>query len=243
MNEEKIISEGRLFVGATDYHTRGRFNCKAYITWELRETDKGPEFSAQAEIWEPREGDCMTCGQCVDTVAALFPNNKRAQEIKAVWEKYHLNGMRAGCEHQRANWNPGEEITLYYFRTNDYVRQALREAQAAAARAIQTGGTFTPTAEQTRLANLPDKITLDTDALPAHLSGDYIADGPSYKGDQRRPSEKKTAGWVKPSEHPKGLLCKPCEVCGYAYGTGWKYQPIPGEVVEQIKSWIPEANQ
>lgn len=35
------------------------------------------------------------------------------------------------------------------------------------------------------------------------------------------------AGWVRESVHPDGLLCKPCPVCGYKYGTQWMYMPIP----------------
>lgn len=39
-------------------------------------------------------------------------------------------------------------------------------------------------------------------------------------------------------EHPKGLLKKPCEVCGYKYGTEWKHKRIPDEIVKQIKEII-----
>lgn len=37
--------------------------------------------------------------------------------------------------------------------------------------------------------------------------------------------------WVRPDEHPEGLLTRPCEVCGYRYGTEWKFEPLPDDVI------------
>jgi hypothetical protein len=158
------------------------------------------------------------------------------------WKAWHLNDMRAGCEHQRAKWNPSEDITLYYYRLRPEVDQARRNTETAAKACIAKGETFTPTAEQTRIALLPDKITLAEAELPANLTKDYTANGPIYTGDTyNRASEKKTAGWVKPSEHPKGLLCKPCEVCSYEYGSAWLRQELPADVVSFLGS-LPETD-
>lgn len=41
--------------------------------------------------------------------------------------------------------------------------------------------------------------------------------------------ELKALGWVYEREHPDGLLCRPCPVCGYKYGTKWLYRQIPKE--------------
>lgn len=49
--------------------------------------------------------------------------------------------------------------------------------------------------------------------------------------------EMKLVSWIYPTEHPDGLLMKPCEVCGYAYGSAWLYSPIPDEIIAEIKSW------
>lgn len=37
----------------------------------------------------------------------------------------------------------------------------------------------------------------------------------------RRPycEHQKALGWLRENEHPDGILCKPCPVCGYKYGT------------------------
>lgn len=95
-----------------------------------------------------------------------------ARQLADVWDRWHLNDMRAGCEHQRADgW--GE-------------------------RRID-----------------PDK---PTDTYGLHFEG------------QRAPSWNLLV-WVRPGEHPDGLLGKPCEVCGYRYGTAWLYEPVPEDVL------------
>ena len=38
------------------------------------------------------------------------------------------------------------------------------------------------------------------------------------------------------SEHPEGLLSKPCPTCGYPYGSAWLYDPLPPDVIEWAKS-------
>lgn len=41
--------------------------------------------------------------------------------------------------------------------------------------------------------------------------------------------------FVRPDEHPKGLLCKPCPTCGYKHGSAWNYRPIPEDVIAWLK--------
>jgi hypothetical protein len=52
--------------------------------------------------------------------------------------------------------------------------------------------------------------------------------------------EKKMAGWVTPDEHPEGLLCKPCPVCGYQYGSAWNKEKVPGDVLDWLYS-LPDT--
>ena len=39
-------------------------------------------------------------GQCLDEMREMFPS-KLMEAIHAVWKRWHLNDMHAGCEHQR----------------------------------------------------------------------------------------------------------------------------------------------
>lgn len=41
-------------------------------------------------------------------------------------------------------------------------------------------------------------------------------------------------GWTHEHEHSRGILGKPCPVCGYKYGHGWNYFPIPEQDEQAI---------
>lgn len=118
MDHEKLIAKGKHYLGKLDRNCgkAGTRNCAAYLTWELRADG---EFSASGEVWNHIKSDIVMGGQCVDTLAALFPADRRAQAIARVWKRWHLNGMRAGCEHQRVEkWderpiNPAKPLNTY----------------------------------------------------------------------------------------------------------------------------------
>jgi hypothetical protein len=52
-------------------------------------------------------GDAFgTCGQCTDALKRIETysegwNASLADDLYVIWERWHLNDMRAGCEHQR----------------------------------------------------------------------------------------------------------------------------------------------
>jgi len=46
------------------------------------------------------------------------------------------------------------------------------------------------------------------------------------------------AMWVREDEHPKGVLSKPCPVCGYKYGSAWLHRPIPKDDLERIEKLL-----
>lgn len=93
-----MTKSNRYVLGKVDYNGNGRNNCEAAITWEL----SGGRFSMCAEIWQPNKRDILAGGQCVDTVAAFFPDNAKAQRMLAVWREWHLNDMTAGSPTQEA---------------------------------------------------------------------------------------------------------------------------------------------
>ena len=78
--------------------------------------------------------------------------------------------------------------------------------------------------------NRDDSCTLTTwtEKPSKELAEYYEPKKPLYAGDSGH-TETKTLGWLKQTEHPDGLLCRPCPVCGYKYGTEWRYMPIPEE--------------
>ena len=42
------------------------------------------------------------CGQCIDALSDVKPPLVDVERLREVWARWHLNDMRAGCEHQRA---------------------------------------------------------------------------------------------------------------------------------------------
>lgn len=155
--------------GKVDAEMRGEKRNRVTVEIELRGTPLpgGREFTSYGKlpedlelsicgnIWNSRGSDIISGGQNYDTLLEDAPS-PLMHEIVGVWKRWHLNGMNAGCEHQR-DW---------------------------------------PTS-----------------------------------------TENKTAGWVRPEEHPDGLLGKPCDVCGYKYGTAWKHETLPREIVNQVMGW------
>ena len=88
-----------LELGKVDYNGSGRRNCRATFEWELK--DDG-NFTMSANIWNPKGTDIYCGGQCVDEVASYFPGNHNIKRMADIWGRWHLNNMKAGCEHQRA---------------------------------------------------------------------------------------------------------------------------------------------
>lgn len=89
---------------------------------EIKDTDKGPALSMSGSIGSERNGGSW--GQIDETLAEAFPNNLHVQRIVEVWRKYHLNDMKAGCEHRPR---------LAYEHTGDRVEldAGLRQSQHA----------------------------------------------------------------------------------------------------------------
>ena len=120
-----------------------------------------------------KNGDCRgSCGQCVDAAREID------QEFANMWDRWHLNDMRPGCEHQRAEqW---------------------------------------------------DKRPIDP-TKPLNSYGKHF--------DRQLLDSWNMLAWVDPTEHPDGLLTKPCPTCGYKYGTGWLLEKVPEKVLEYFASF------
>ena len=145
--KDNVIYAKTINCGKCDAMDRFRKDCTAIIELELRvkhshyEDKNFIEFSACGEIYHTATRCMYHGGQCIDTIAELIPT-KKIKRICEVWKRYHLNGLHAGCEHQR------------------------------------------------------------------HLEHE-------------------------PNKHIREV----CPVCGYKFGTGWRCEELPSEIIEEIKSW------
>lgn len=227
------------------YANHGRNLCR--VTWRLREKDGFKVFSMSAEIWRRGMQDTLRGGQCVDAVAALFPNDNKLQRMKEIWERWHLNDMRAHCQHQRLL--PASQCRDMEMLEVEVEFHAFHALEKAAAK-DDLG------AEAKTLANLQafgvtpfKKTRMDFDRanrLYAYLDRWM----PGWKEGQTeyapgnnlvaRPI-KEALNRLRPSEHPMGFLGKECPECGYRYGSAWKPEAIPADVVAEIESWAPDS--
>lgn len=179
-------------------------------------------------------GNCKgSCGQIVDGLAkaiTVYAPGWGAASVKtfaAIWNRWHLNDSRAGCEHQRAeNWGE-ESIEVITYKLTSEAHRLRNAALEEATKAAREG----------RIANL-------SDTGRALISPDWFvdkftppdADGPLSGMYEVNKREMKHAGWVRVGEHPRGVLCKPCPICGYEYGSKWLKEEIPTEVLEYLNS-------
>jgi hypothetical protein len=155
-----------------------------------------------------------------------------------VWKHWHLNDMRPYCEHQQAlGWDEQaqREVTLYHWTMDSETLAEKKAAEARAIDALKAGATFTPSMHETAIAVLPYECTTHTPEAPPHYK-------PASETSYKRHEEKKTLGWLKPSEHPDGLMGRPCPTCGYQYGHAWKTFEVPAEVLEFLEA-LPVTDQ
>ena len=111
-----------------------------------------------------------------------------------------------------------------------------RELKNRASNKLGAEGHVTLTEEEKELWNLPiSKTTWKP------------LDDPRYEPQKKKDwncgaTEEKTLGWLRPDEHPEGILTKPCPVCGYKYGTTWKTEQVPEEVLQFLYN-LPDSTK
>lgn len=151
-----------------------------------------------------------------------------------VWRAWHLNDMKAGCEHQTGqDWDTERKIeTVEYSPTSEYHRR-----HDAAGAGMLSALDY---AQQKALVEHVEAVCYATDRpkYPWAEVRTLISDG-WVKDDKR---EMKAAGWVKQTEHPEGLLCKPCPVCGHKYGSAWLKAEVPQDVIAFLQA-LPDTDK
>lgn len=239
---------------------------------ELRDTEKGTELSI-CGTWTDGAGQCRDALQMIDTPAHGI-TREDIERIGAIWDAWHLNGMRAGCQHQRASWPLTEPIEFRTYSIDWDVRRDLERMadHDAAALSRDTGhATRAPFRKYSHAAQLLHLLrdakiepfaynsVTDTrqlarlrqhfDLIAPHALKTHSADADQYwqglqdgrmmlKKAPKPPIFEKIETLprcqVRHTEHPDGLLCKPCPECGYGYGTAWRFEPLPADVLADL---------
>jgi len=165
-----------------------------------------------------------------------------ASTIKAlfdIWDKWHLNDMQAGCEHQRKAWNPSKKITVTPLHpTHKYWSESKRaENGEMSAEEYSIWGDIVKVCDSAWLHNKTRVYSRElwTPEIHAAVKLGYLEIDAEHV-------ETKGAGWVYPTEHPEGLLTKACPTCGYKYGTKWLKMEIPTAVHARLTRF-PDADK
>ncbi len=141
------------------------------------------------------------------------------------WHEWHLNDMRAGCEHQRKLPGLYKRITTADLSLSPTAWASRRRIIKAVEASLREHGKAAITAEERRVLALPLSLEIPHgDGYPPP-PGDY----------EIRKIKKETANWVRADVHPEGMLLRKCPECGYEYGSRWLYEPVPEDVLEFLK--------
>ena len=155
------------------------------------------------------------------------------------WDRWHLNDMRATCEHQRANgWEAlaRENITMYHWTLKtewSQKQKALENEAVERAKSVPVGRSVGFSDHERKILNLPYEIQTESPELSGDNARYY---GKPFTGSHVQHIETKTRGWIDHAKDERGILSKPCEVCGYKYGSAWNLEELPEEVAEFMRS-------
>lgn len=206
---------------------------KLFLFVEIKSTEKGQVLSVSG-VQGPYGGDCRgSAGQCIDAIDEVTSyaegiTQKWCEQTKSIWKRWHLNDMRAGCEHQR-DWNTSEELTVTRYSWGDKYHELRRSVEGC-----------TNPADGARFGADLARINAEFEKINLH---GYTSTG-QHKWNQEHfdlfksgfikedKKETKKSGWTYENEHERGILCKPCPVCGYKYGNAWLFERLSDEVIE-----------
>ena len=148
-----------------------------------------------------------------------------------IWERWHLNDMRAGCEHQVGEaWDASRQVTLYKCKMGSALLKEQNRLKKNVEENLLLGNMVQLSGLQLQLYKQPYFVKSYNNFPPAGyekyaeetkpVSSLYPMDSDTKWGDK----------------HPLGILCKPCPVCGYKWGSSWLYEPLPEDVIEWLKN-------
>lgn len=207
---------------------------KVFLQIDYTIKDKKGRLSITGVQGPLGNGDCRgSCGQCIDVLhneMTAPASGIDVAKLADIWKRWHLNDMRPYCEHQRA-WPFGETLEVQAYTTTE---------KADDLATLMRLGRATP--EEADLHALTEKIY---HMLTVGSSENYPADDIArlLAAGTLKPwkVESKLAGWVYPYSHPRGLLGRQCPTCGYHYGSAWRYEEVPEDVLEYLRA-LPESN-
>lgn len=192
-------------------------------------------------------GNCRgSAGQCTEAIRSGDPiasdgwTRAMVNRLCEIWDEWHLNDMHPYCIHQKGmGWREEAKLPLTkfsYILKRD-IRKEKSEIERRSMAALKAGETVKLSSEDASLLSLPEFF--DTYDEGWH-DGRYE---PFVSCLTHSSTETKTRGWVSVNEDPRGLLGKPCPICGHKYGRAWKKEKVPDEVINWLFQLPPTKVQ
>ena len=157
--------------------------------------------------------------------------------LAELWARWHLNDMRAGCEHQRADaaYTAPATLTLTPLTWGPKYH-ALREQALNGTMAPMDAERWPATVKAIHL------LTLGLDSPKHPKKWGHAGDAMLLEGLVKvEKTETKLATWVTRDEHPEGLMSVPCATCGYKYGSQWLHEDVPEDVLRELFEMGPDV--
>lgn len=184
-------------------------------------------------------GDCYSAGQCYDEMRGGTPNEGWTADslyyLLDTWQRWHLNDMKPYCVHQ-AKWDGGKECKLYEYKMGDDTYKRRSRLKDSIHKMLLAGDAVQLSDSQRRLLGSDVFVKTYTDTAPAgyelykeytkHARELYPIDSDTKWGDK----------------HPDGILTKPCPVCGYKWGSSWRAECVPAEVLQWLEA-LPDSKR
>ncbi len=93
-----------------------QLNQQVTVDVELRDTDKGLELSICGSHWNHLRTDIYSSGQMLDEIPSIVQvwamPKRQFLRIREIWQRWHLNSLHAGCDHQRRwGWTAAKNLS------------------------------------------------------------------------------------------------------------------------------------
>lgn len=219
-----------------------------YMSIEIEEKENEKVLSISGVESPTLSGDCYgSAGQIYKPLSEYEEpvfnqgwDEQKYNKFIETWERWHLNDMNPSCEHQRQTGYKEKaktEVTLYTHKLKLEFSQQQEELKENLLSQLASGATLSLGNDDKIILSLNYSIKTHLENLPEPIAKFYR---------DEKETETKTLGWLNETEHPEGLLSKPCPTCGYKYGSAWLYETLPEDVetflfslpqVETIPQW------
>ena len=205
------------------------------------------KLSIRGVIGPMSNGDCRgSAGQCTKEIRAGDPmiadgwTREMVDKLCSIWDEWHLNDMRPYCEHQKKlGWREKAKLPLTEFSyiLKSDMREEKSKIEKRAMTGLKAGNAVQLIDEEIELLNLPDLFYTYDETWQDERYEPFVSCLTHSS------TETKTRGWVSMDKDPRGLLGKPCPICGYKYGHGWQKEKVPDEVIDWLFKLPPTQVQ